>query len=113
MTLENKISDEFRSRLEKLSETDKILAIVRGVVNTDGLSELPHEERRREARKRHQEAIEPIQKYCKEQGIDDLTKLESLGIVICRSLTRSQIYDLAEQPYVRGILENQEVTLIR
>lgn len=113
MTLEHKISDEFRARLEKLSETDKTLAIVRGVVNTEGLSELPREERRREARKRYQEAIEPIQRYCEEQGINDLRKLEALGIVICGSLTRAQVYDLAEQPYVQGILENQKVALIR
>ncbi|MDP3763328.1 MAG: hypothetical protein Q8Q92_01590 [bacterium] len=113
MALEHKISGEFRSRLEKLSDAGKIGVIIWGVVNREGLlPEMSREEKIRKSREQGQEAITPILRYCEEQGISHLGKSETFGMVY-GSLTRAQIYALAEQPYVQGILENQEVTLIR
>ncbi|HLC98266.1 MAG TPA: hypothetical protein VJC21_05825 [Candidatus Nanoarchaeia archaeon] len=111
MTLEHKISGEFQSQLEKLSETGKIRVIIWGVMPTsEGFSEIPSEGGWTEARTRNQEAIRPILKYGEERGIEYLGKSEVFGMVY-GSLTRSQVYALAEQPYVRLIGEDQKLEI--
>ena len=111
MALEHQISSEFRSRLEKLSETDKMQVIIWGVVNREGLlPDMSREEKIRKSREQGQEAITPILRYCEEQGISHLGKSEMFGMVY-GSLTRAQVYDLAEQPYVRLICEDQKLEI--
>jgi len=110
MALEHKISGEFQSRLEKLSEIGKMRVCIQGVANTEGLSEMPREEKRAEARERFRKAILPIWRYCEEQGIEPLGKNEMFGMVY-GSLTRSQVYALAEQPYVHLISEDQKLEI--
>lgn len=100
-----RISDEFKSRLAELSEDETIRVIVGGVI-LPFAENLSQEEKGRLAVGYYNTAIETLVEYFKEHGIH--VSYESIHAAgVCGALTRSQIYDLAKQPYVRVIEEEQ------
>jgi hypothetical protein len=110
MSLEKQVmSDEFRSRLSRVPDNNRVGVIIFGV-RQEMPSDLPTAKKRIRAAELGRESVKPIVKYLKEQGAE-ANGNGTLGVVYSH-LTPPQIYALAEQDYVRAIIENQGAELI-
>ncbi|MBI2045093.1 hypothetical protein HYT23_03475 [Candidatus Pacearchaeota archaeon] len=81
------ISREFESRLSRLNEDSKLQVIV--------TSDSPGN-------------FGEMRSYFSQENVEVHGYWPLLGSV-CVDLTKSQIYSLAEKPYIRSIMENQEI----
>ena len=101
--MNSNISEDFQRELERLGQQDKVAVIIQGTI--DDTISVQRGCDRQEVIEHMKQSAQPIVDYLEQQGIPYKGPGE-LGTVPVE-LTVQQIYDLAKQPYVRGILNGK------
>ncbi|MBL7100447.1 MAG: hypothetical protein ISS23_00665 [Nanoarchaeota archaeon] len=107
------ISDEFRSRLNSL-KTDDLVDIIIFVKNYSNLEEslkgVPNRncpERREAIEKYYEEPIKSVTEYLK--GLEAYCNISELLGSINTQINVGQVYELVKQPYIKAVIENQDI----